>query len=60
VAWVIFDGRGTSKNEWFDASKILYSSYLDITSLSSAVSSISGYVNVEHCAVYRLKKMLYI
>ncbi|XP_060085256.1 uncharacterized protein LOC132564627 [Ylistrum balloti] len=34
VAYIVFDGRGTSKGTWMDCSNILYSSYTDITTVS--------------------------
>ncbi|XP_060084092.1 uncharacterized protein LOC132563346 [Ylistrum balloti] len=34
VAYIVFNGHGTSKDTWMDCSNILYSSYTDITTVS--------------------------
>ncbi|OWF56765.1 Hemicentin-1 [Mizuhopecten yessoensis] len=42
VAFVIFDGRGTTKDSWFNCANILFSSYDDIVSQSKSHCSIQG------------------
>ncbi|XP_021364342.1 uncharacterized protein LOC110457380 [Mizuhopecten yessoensis] len=41
-AWIVFDGRGTSKTSWFADSKILFSSYSDIQTAGKGTVSITG------------------
>ncbi|XP_060084091.1 uncharacterized protein LOC132563345 [Ylistrum balloti] len=41
-AYVVFDGRGTTKSTWFADGKEIYSSYTDITTDTPTTSGITG------------------
>ena len=55
VAYVVFDGKGTTKNDWFDSTTILFSSYTNLASTigtaSNSYCSIAGYVL---CVKYKI------
>ncbi|XP_033763937.1 uncharacterized protein LOC117345096 [Pecten maximus] len=42
VAYVIFDGRGTTKSSWLNCANVLFSSYDDVISQSQSHCSIEG------------------
>jgi hypothetical protein len=42
VAYIIFDGRDTDKNGWYNDNRILYSRWTDIIGYSKVGSSIDG------------------
>lgn len=45
VAYVVFDANGADKNSWFDKSRIIYSSFNDLSPDSTTnFASINGYI----------------